>query len=161
MEFLNATGMQAGYTMGMQPDGRELFVVAIKGTFTIPANGEEPRLAEEQVPIFEADSFTGEPGFSAPLYESDYAPRKARCDVLLHGSAYASGGKPAKRVRVSLQVGSVSKSINVVGNRVWKKWLFLSGRLAPNLLLSCQFRTTTPLVGLITPTRKKRSIVHT
>ena len=35
MELLNATGMQAGYTMGMQPDGRELLVVAVKGTFTI------------------------------------------------------------------------------------------------------------------------------
>jgi hypothetical protein len=131
MELLNATGMQAGYTMGMQPDGRELLVVAIKGTFTIPENGEEPRLAEEQVPIFEADSFTGEPGFSAPLYESDYAPRKPRCDVLLNCSAYAPGGKPAKRVRVSLQVGSVSKSIDVVGNRVWKKRLFFIRPTSP------------------------------
>src|SRR5262249_36106062 len=71
-----------------------------------------------------ADIFTGEPGFSAPLYESDYAPHKPRCDVLLHGSAYAPGGKPVRRVRVSLQVGSMSKSFDVVGNRVWKKRLF-------------------------------------
>jgi hypothetical protein len=124
MELLNATGMAAGYTLGMQPDGRELLVVAIKGTFTIPQHGEAPALAKEQVPLVEADSFTGEPGFSAPLYESDYAPRKPRCDVLLHGSAYAPGGKPATRVRVSLQVGPISKSIDVVGNRVWKKRLF-------------------------------------
>jgi hypothetical protein len=124
MELLNATGMPAGYTLGMQPDGRELLVVVIKGTFTIPQNGEEPRLAADQVPLFEADVFTGEPGFSAPLYESDYAPRKPRCDVLLNGSAYAPGGKPANRVRVSLQVGSLSKSFDVVGNRVWKKRLF-------------------------------------
>jgi hypothetical protein len=121
MELLNATGMPAGYTLGMQADGRELLVVAIKGTFTIPQNAEEPRLAAEQVPLFEADIFTGEPGFSAPLYESDYAPRKPRCDVLLNGSAYAPGGKPANRVRVSLQVGSMSKFFDVVGKRVWKK----------------------------------------
>jgi hypothetical protein len=124
MELLNATGMPAGYTMGMQPDGRELLVVAIKGTFAIPQNGKEPILTAEQVPLFEADIFTGEPGFSAPLYESDYAPRKLRCDVLLNGSAYAPGGKPVRRVRVSLQVGSLSKSFDVVGNRVWKKRLF-------------------------------------
>ncbi len=67
---LNATKMQAGYTMGMQPDGRELLVVVVKGTFTIPKNDEEPQLAQEQVPLVEADEFTGEPGFSAPLYES-------------------------------------------------------------------------------------------
>lgn len=36
MELLNASGMQAGFTMGMRPDGRELLVVAIKGTFRIP-----------------------------------------------------------------------------------------------------------------------------
>jgi hypothetical protein len=89
----------------------------------IPLDGEEPKLAAEQVPLVEADSFTGEPGFSAPLYESDYAPHKPRCDVLLNGSAYAPGGKPAIRVRVSLQVGPISKSFDVVGNRVWKKWL--------------------------------------
>src|SRR6266545_6024841 len=120
MELLNATDMLAGYTMGMQPDGRELLVVAIKGTFAIPQNGEKPALAVEQVPLFEADIFTGEPGFSAPLYESDYAPHKPRCDVLLNGSAYAPSGKPISRVRVSLQVGSMSKSFDVVGNRVWK-----------------------------------------
>jgi hypothetical protein len=124
MELLNATGMPAGYTLGMQPDGRELLVVAIKGTFAIPQNGKEPILAAEQVPLFEADTFTGEPGFSASIYESDYAPHKPRCDVLLNGSAYAPGGKPVRRVRVSLQVGSLSKSFDVVGNRVWKKRLF-------------------------------------
>lgn len=124
MELLNTTGMPAGYTLGMQPDGRELLIVAIKGTFTIPQNGEEPTLARDQVPLFEADSFTGEPGFSAPRYESDYAPRKPRCDVLLHGRAYAPNGRPARRVRVSLQVGPMSKLIDVIGNRVWKKRFF-------------------------------------
>jgi hypothetical protein len=131
MELLNATGMPAGYTLGMKPDGRELLVVALKGTFTIPENGKEPTLAAEQVPLFEADVFTGEPGFSAPLYESDYPPYKPRCDVLLHGSAYAPGGKPTQRVRVTLQVGSLSKSFYVVGNRVWKKRLFFIKAASP------------------------------
>lgn len=120
MRLLNATKMQAGYTMGLQPDGRELLVVVVKGTFTIPPPGEKPKLAEEQAPLVDADVFTGEPGLSAPLYECDYAPRKLRCDVLLNGSAYARGGKPAERVTVSLSVGSWSKSFDVVGNRVWK-----------------------------------------
>src|SRR5215203_6198759 len=120
MELINATSMAAGYAMGMQPDGRESLVVVVKGTFTIPTNGGEPRLAAEQVPLVEADIFTGEPGLSAPLYESDYAPRKPRCDVLLNGSAYAPGGKPTEHVTVSLKVGSWSKSFEVVGNRVWQ-----------------------------------------
>jgi len=126
MELINATAMQAGYTMGLQPDGRELVVVVVKGTFAIPKNPkEEPVLAEEQIPLVEADIFTGEPGFSAPLYESDYAPRKPRCDVLLNGSAYAPAGKPTERVTVSLRVGSWQKSFDVVGNRVWNRGVLL------------------------------------
>ncbi len=107
--------------MGLQPDGRELLVVCVKGTFTIPKNGKEPQLAEEQVPLVEADVYTGEPGLSAPVYESDYAPKKPKCDVLFNGRAYAPGGQPATRVNVSLQVGSISKSLAIVGNRFWKK----------------------------------------
>ena len=120
MNLLNATNMQAGYTMGMQPDGREFLVVAVKGTFTLPKHGEEAQLSDEQVPLVEADVSTGEPGYSATLYESDYALRKPRCDVLLNGSAYAPNGKPATKVTVSLKVGSLSKSFNVVGDRFWK-----------------------------------------
>src|SRR5215813_10890290 len=110
MELLNATGMQAGYTMGMRPDGRELLVVVVKGTFAIPQDWDEPKLAEQQVPLVEADTFTGEPGLSAPIYESDYAPSKPRCDVLLLGSAYAPYGRPAERVRVSLRIGPITSS---------------------------------------------------
>jgi hypothetical protein len=117
--------MEAGWTLGFQPDGRELLIVAIKGTFSIPANGEEDApLTETQVPLTESDEFTGEPGLSAPLYESDYAHRKPLCDVLLNGSAYTPGGQPAKRVTVALRVGSMKKSFNVIGDRVWRKRLF-------------------------------------
>ena len=123
MNLLNATKMQTGYTMGMQPDGRECLVVAVKGTFIIPALGEEAQLSDEQVPLVEADVSTGEPGHSATLYESDYALRKPRCDVLFNGSAYAPNGKPAAKVPVSLKVGSFSKSFNVVGDRFWKNGL--------------------------------------
>ena len=72
MEFINATQMQTGYTLGMEPSGREYLVVVVKGTFTIPEDGCEPELAEQQVPLVEADTFTGEPGLSSTVYESDY-----------------------------------------------------------------------------------------
>ena len=119
MDLLNSTGMLAGYTMGMKPDGREMLVVAIKGTFTIPKPGEEPQLAEQQIPLIMADTFTGEPGYSAPLYEVDYAPIRHRCDVLLNGSAYAPQGRPVRMVQVGLRLGSFIKTFNVVGERYW------------------------------------------
>lgn len=101
--------------------GREWLVVVAKGTYRIPDHPErEATLLEEQLPLVVADVFTGEPGFSAPLYEIDFALRKPRCDVLLHGSAYAPSGRPAERVKVALKVGSLCKSFDVVGHRRWR-----------------------------------------
>jgi len=121
MNLINATGMAAGYTLGLDKDAREWLVVVVKGTFLIPRNpNDEPVLAPEQVPLVTADTFTGEPGFSAPIYETDFAPRKPRCDILLNGSAHAPGGRPVDRVTVSLRVGSVRKSFDVVGDRIWQ-----------------------------------------
>jgi hypothetical protein len=121
MELLNTTNMLAGYTMGMKPSGREMLVVAVKGTFNIPRNlDEQPELADQQIPLAEADTFTGDPGFSAPLHEVDYAPIKHRCDVLFNGSAYAPNGKPTSKVQVGIKLGHVAKSFNVLGNRYWE-----------------------------------------
>lgn len=100
MELLNATGMQAAYTMGMAPGGRELLMVTVKGTFSIPAPGEDPELAKEQIPLVEADTVTGVPAHSTSVYEADYPLRKPRFDVLLLGSTYAPEGKRAERVQV-------------------------------------------------------------
>jgi hypothetical protein len=120
MELVNATRMVAGYTMGVEPSGRELLVVAVKGTFQIPAEpAARLQLHPEQVPLVMSDIFFGEPGLSAPKYEIDFAPRKPLCDVLLNGSAHASGGRPTERTTVGLKVGGWSKSFAVVGDRVW------------------------------------------
>ncbi|WP_426755860.1 DUF2169 family type VI secretion system accessory protein [Myxococcus sp. Y35] len=123
MDFVNETPLCAGWTVGFQPDGREVLVVVAKGTFSLPASEEEAPLAPTQLPLVEADTFTGEPGFSAPLHEADFAHRKPRCDVLLNGSAWAPGGKPAPVVPVSFSLGGMTKSFAVHGPRVWRKSL--------------------------------------
>lgn len=120
MELINATRMVAGYTMGIEPSGRELLIVVIKGTFHLPATGEDVRLHEEQRALVMADTFTGEPGDSAPVYEADFALRKQRCDVLLLGSAHAPGGRPAERALAGLRVGSLTKRVAVIGDRHWE-----------------------------------------
>jgi hypothetical protein len=119
MDFVNGCRQVAGWTMGFERDGRELIVVAIKGTYAWEQDGGELQLAQEQVPLVEADQFSGDPGYSAPVYESDYAHRKPMCDVLLNGSAYAPGGRPATQVDVGLRVGMLSKVLRVRGARHW------------------------------------------
>ena len=120
MELINATRMTAGYNMGLEPSGRELLVVVIKGTFVLPKPGEQVRLHDEQLPLIMADTFTGEPGFSAPVYEIDFAPRKRACDVLLVGSVYAPEGMQVTRLRAGLRVGPMEKTFDVLGNRIWQ-----------------------------------------
>jgi hypothetical protein len=123
MELINATRMLAGYTMGLESSGRELLVVVIKGTFRIPAPdapADHFELADAQWPLVMADTFTGEPGWSAPVYEVDFAPRKSSCDILLLGSAYAPQGRPATRVEVGLRVGAWQKTFAVLGPRHWE-----------------------------------------
>ena len=123
MELVNATRMVAGHTMALDKHGREHLVVVVKGTFRFPLPDEPPghfALHDEQQPLVMADSFTGEPGLSAPVYDVDFALRKPRCDILLVGSAHAPGGKPVARVEVGVRVGTWSKTLAVTGARRWE-----------------------------------------
>lgn len=119
MELINATAMPAAYTQGMNKSGRESLVVVVKGTFGLPLDGSPPVLQEQQIPLVEADVYFDEPGFSSCLYESDFAPYKPRCDVLLNGSAYAPYGQPVKEVDTRIQVAGIDKTVRAVGNRLW------------------------------------------
>lgn len=121
MQIYNQTRYVSEFTQGMDPAGREFLSLVVKGTFAFPDGPRDrPRACKEQRPLVMADEFTGEPGFSATLWETDFAFRKHRCDVILQGAAYAPGGKPAERVRVGLKVGGWSKTIDVLGDREWR-----------------------------------------
>jgi hypothetical protein len=132
MQLVNKTPMVAAFTLAFEPDGRELLVVAIKGTYAFPDHDDaELELCDQQIPLVAADEFTGEPGVSAPRCETDFAPRKPRCDVLLNGSAYAPDGRPTDRVTVGMRVGNLIKSFDVVGSRVWLSNLMTVGITRP------------------------------
>lgn len=125
MDLVNRSPMPAGYTTTIRVDGRELLIVAIKGTFQFPgSSAERLQLAAEQAQLTHTDEFIGEPGTSAVRYEIDYVPRKPRCDVLLNGSAYAPSGRPAERVTVTLKLAELTKTFDVVGHRTWTKGFF-------------------------------------
>jgi hypothetical protein len=121
MQIWNQTPFPSEFTMGMDVAAREYLVLVVKGTFAFPNDPGGPvRPAAEQAPLVMADTFTGEPGFSATRWETDFAFRKARCDVVLNGSAHAPGSRPAEHVRVGLKVGAWSKTLDVFGHREWR-----------------------------------------
>lgn len=121
MQILNQTGFLHEFTMGMDKAAHEYLVVVVKGTFDFPDTPGSPvRKSTGQVPLVMADMQTGEPGYSATLWETDFAFRKPRCDVIANGFAYAPGGRPAERVPVGIKVGKWSKRFEAVGNREWR-----------------------------------------
>ncbi|KMK65249.1 DUF2169 domain-containing protein [Puniceibacterium sp. IMCC21224] len=121
MQVFNRPGFVHQHTIGMDTAGREYFSFVVKGTFAFPErSGAVAELAPDQQPLVFADELTGEPGFSATRWETDFAFRKPKCDVVLQGAAYAPGGRKASRVQVGLRVGGWQKIFHVVGHREWR-----------------------------------------
>ncbi|MEM9496432.1 MAG: DUF2169 domain-containing protein [Pseudomonadota bacterium] len=107
--------------MAMDIAGREHLLFVAKATYGFPDHPDDvPQLCPQQMPLVMADEYTGEPGASAPLWETDFAFRKARCDVVVNGAAYAPGGKPTQQVQVGVKVGAIAKTFNVLGPRSWQ-----------------------------------------
>lgn len=93
--------------------------VIVKATFWL-VHGGEATLADEQEPLLGDRHFADDPG--ASLYaSSDWAPIKPRADVVLVGHAYAPEGAEVSSLTARLQVGGLSKSLLVSGDRVWEE----------------------------------------
>lgn len=121
MQIWNQMGYPHQFTMGMDKAGHEWIVVVVKGTFDFPAMPGGPvQKSAKQVALVMADTHIDAPGYSATLWETDFAFRKTRCDVIANGFAYAPGGRPAERVPVGIKVGNWSKLFEVVGHREWR-----------------------------------------
>ena len=105
----------------LDSNGEEFWVVVVKGTFEIQKG--KAIVAEEQVPVTLGDEYFGEPGYSSLRYESEILVQKDAVDVVINGHAHAPGGKPIRRVDVSLHLGPIRKDITVYGDRVWKRRL--------------------------------------
>ena len=121
MQIYDQTGFAHAFTTQMDKAGHEFVLLVVKATYAFPDTaGATAEPADDQIPLVMADTFTGAPGFSAPLWETDFAFRKPACDVILNGAAYGPGGRPAPAVRAGLRVGAWSKVLDVLGHREWR-----------------------------------------
>ena len=119
---INGTKFDFAANQAMDKDGRIHLLAVLKGTYQIPASvSEPPQIAEHQVPIHDADVFAGQPGQSAPLFESDWSLFKRKCDVILLANASSPHGQPVKELTVGFEVGECRKRARVVGHRQWEK----------------------------------------
>ena len=137
MQIDNETGFCAGFTAALDSEGRDHVVVVVKGSFDLYGDDGKPCVkSDEQDPLVLADTFWGEPGFSAPRTEMDFAHVKPRCDVLFDATVYVPGGKPTETTRAGARLGGWAKAIDVVGDRVW-----LSGPTGPRISGPKLFKT--------------------
>jgi hypothetical protein len=98
--------------------GGEVWIAIIRGTFDVRQDGEL-HVAADQVPPIRAAEWSGEPGLSSLLYDTDFVLASRGTDVLVHGHACAPGGRPVPSVEVGLRVGPLSKRLRVNGVRAW------------------------------------------
>ncbi|GBC62135.1 DUF2169 domain-containing protein [Desulfonema ishimotonii] len=119
----NNTPFSAERIWNRDKNGAEVWLVAVKGTFSIRQDGSV-ELAEEQEEVHIAPGFRGDPAISGLLYDTDLPHKKNNTDVLIDGHAYAPDGRPATKTDVGLNVGSLRKKLRVTGDRIWEESLF-------------------------------------
>ncbi len=120
MRIINRTPFEVEALPGNGPGDQTVLTIVVKGTFEIRPD-ERPRLTPEQLPVAYGDELYDEEEGGSVKFEADIAPFKPRADIVLVGRAYAPEGNPVGELKVSLRVGEVSKTIQVVGERFWER----------------------------------------
>ena len=125
----NKTRFTVARTFARDAQGAEIWVVAVRATFSIESEGPDAQVmvAPEQHDVCLSPQYFGEPGQSSLRYDADVVRTKPGTDFVLHAHAHAPGGRPARAVDVAVAVGPMVKRLRVVGDRVWRKgWRAIS-----------------------------------
>lgn len=127
MEFRNCTRFPALAYEAFNQFGNELHVVALRVTFDLLPD-YSLAFAAEQGGLVLDDEFFGDSGRSSVRQESDLAPFKPRCDVVVNGTAHAPGGIPAASFNAGIRITNsatggviLEKNLTVAGPRWWKE----------------------------------------
>jgi len=99
-------------------DGAEVWLVAVKCTFGVKADGST-EVSADQPPVLRVPEYHGEPAKSSLKYEADLVLTKTTTDVIVVGHAYAPGGRPVTEMEAGFRVGPVQKVLRIVGDRRW------------------------------------------
>jgi hypothetical protein len=113
----NRSGFPAELLSIPDLDGQEIPLLIVSSTWVHSDPGAWIP-APDPPPICFSDEYFGEPSpYSSVKYEAQTATEKIWVDVVVNGSAYAPGGKPARAVTVELHAGDINKEVRVFGDR--------------------------------------------
>jgi len=147
LQFKNQTPLAGKMFVTPNPEGIDCLYTVLKGTFTL---GKKVVPAENPLPIVDKEEYIDRPGQSSVKTPSDFALVKPGTDVLLMGTAYAPGGKPATQLDVSLQAGPIKKTVRVFGDRVWEARL-LGTKISATHSTRCRWLGSGLLAAWIKP----------
>ena len=94
-------------TLDQFDQGFHVFVAKVSSALGAPTAGSDEAVLTEMetpAPLLAEDDYWGELNVSSVRSESDLAPYKPRCDVIVNATAHAPGGKPARQFDVRLRV---------------------------------------------------------
>lgn len=112
MEFRNLTPFDALCFSALGVDDQEYPVLVMKvGYRLLPIDGQPEQFRAEvldhnPLPLCTADRYYGEEGTSSVCEESDLAPFKPRCDVIVVGNAHAPQGQPSTHWTAGLRIST-------------------------------------------------------
>ena len=140
----NHTRYAADLALLADEAGRDVLLVLVKATYQI-LDRHQLAMADPQIPIDMAGEYYGEPGQTSLKYAPEANFAKQATDVTLIGHAHAPNGRPVTQLDVSLNVGPLSKTVRVFGDRHWisrqHRWRATTWEIAPP-----QPFTTLPLI---------------
>ncbi|WPO00215.1 DUF2169 domain-containing protein [Pseudomonas sp. MUP55] len=112
MEFRNLTPFDALCFSALGVDDQEYPVLVMKvGYRLLSIDGHTGQfraevLDDDPLPLCTGDTYYGEEGSSSVCEESDLAPFKPRCDVIVVGNAYAPQGQPTTHWTAGLRISA-------------------------------------------------------
>lgn len=116
----NRTRFKADRAFVRDSEGAEIWIVAVRATFSFDAQGHVTTASDQQDVCLGPEYF-GAPSQSSLRYDMDLVRMKSGTDVLVHAHAHAPGGRPAPHVDVGWTVGPLTKQLRVYGDRVWER----------------------------------------
>lgn len=111
----NRTNFAADRNWVRDQTGAHHWIVAVKATFDLGADGRVTVADEQPAPLL-APEHHGEPGTSSLHLDADLGLPKPGVDVIVHGLAHAPHGRPVTELPVTLRLPGVEKTLLVVGD---------------------------------------------
>ncbi|WP_423732084.1 DUF2169 family type VI secretion system accessory protein [Hafnia paralvei] len=143
MEFRNLTPFSVMCYQMLDKSDNASHVVTMKVGFRLVkvADGQyRPEIMDQDpLPLCISDEYRGELNSSSVLQESDLAPFKPACDVIINATGYAPGGKPCTVFPVGVKLSTAD------GSLLLDKHLLINGERQLNRQLSGQWQLTDPV----------------